>query len=381
MAHIAFYSTNTELPWGESEDLWSQAAQRLLQWGHTVSISYKRWRDETPAPLEALEAQGGCLSLRHPLWRRVQRWVDVPAAVKPFLPAVRWLRRKAPDLVIISVSYHTDTLAVAAACQRQGVPYALLLHCVSREDGWPEHEEQRYRRAYEQAACCFFVSHENRRIIEEKITASLPQATVVSNPLGVRPDAPLLWPSDNDNGDENGPRFACVGQMHFRQKAQDVILRVLRRDKWRNRSLQVRFFGSNQGNRKQFEALIRRYGLEGHVRYAGYAERARIWRTCHGLLLPSRFEGMPMVTPEAMACGRVPVVTRCGRNPDLVTDGETGFLAEAATERLVDRALERAWQRRAEWEQMGRRAAQHIRESYDDDPVGTFAQELLERLP
>ena len=88
-----------------------------------------------------------------------------------------------------------------------------------------------------------------------------------------------------------------------------------------------------------------------------------------------------MVTPEAMACGRVPIVTRCGRNPELVADGGTGFLVKAPTERLLDRALERAWRRRRAWKQMGRRAARRVRDDYERSPVRAFIDKLMACAP
>ena len=388
MARVAFYSTNAGLPWGGSEHLWSRAAHRLLKRGHAVSVSYKHWPDGEPEPLQRLREAGARVHLRRaqPLWKRLGRRLARKAlrntgatgASRRFSAegaAERWLEHEAPDLVLVTVSYHTDALPIAAACRRRGIPYALNLQCASRRDSWPADDDEQYRRAYTEAARCFFLSAENRHIIEDKIAAPLPQAAQVPNPLGVRPDAPLPWPSP-----EEGWRLACVGRLHFRSKGQDTILRVLRREKWRGRPLRVAFFGRDQGNREQLEALIRRYDLEEQARYAGFEDPEVIWRAHHGLLLPSRYEGMPMVTPEAMTCGRVPIVTRCGRNPDLVADGDTGFLAEAATERLVDRALERAWQRRSEWKKMGRRAAQHIREDFEDDPPGAFARRLLDLL-
>jgi glycosyltransferase involved in cell wall biosynthesis len=370
------------LPWGGSEYLWSRAAHRLLKRGHVVSVSYKHWPDGAPAPLRRLREAGARVRRyeRYPLlaraWRRGRRVLRRRAGVTAPSLHQRWLRREQPGLVLVSMGNLRSRLDLAEACRRRDVPYALLVHAAN----WARWLEgaatvARYRRAFCEAEACFFVSAENREIAEANLGAALPHASVVDNPLW-KPDAPLPWPSSEENW-----RLACVGRLHFRQKAQDVILRVLRREKWRSRPLQMRFYGEDHGDETRLCEQICLHELEPKVRYAGYAGREHIWRAHHGLLLPSRYEGMPMVTPEAMACGRVPVVTRCGRNPDLVADGDTGFLAEAATERLVDRALERAWQRRSEWKKMGRRAAQHIRENYEDDPPGAFAQKLLECVP
>ena len=52
----------------------------------------------------------------------------------------------------------------------------------------------------------------------------------------------------------------------------------------------------------------------------------RIIPLAHVLLMPSDMESFGLVALEAMACGVVPVATRVGGVPELVTDGEDGYL-------------------------------------------------------
>ncbi len=52
----------------------------------------------------------------------------------------------------------------------------------------------------------------------------------------------------------------------------------------------------------------------------------RLIPLAHVLLMPSELESFGLVALEAMACGVVPVATRVGGVPELVTDGEDGFL-------------------------------------------------------
>jgi glycosyltransferase involved in cell wall biosynthesis len=54
----------------------------------------------------------------------------------------------------------------------------------------------------------------------------------------------------------------------------------------------------------------------------------RIIPLAHVLLMPSEMESFGLVALEAMACSVVPVATKVGGVPELITHGEDGFLEE-----------------------------------------------------
>ena len=61
------------------------------------------------------------------------------------------------------------------------------------------------------------------------------------------------------------------------------------------------------------------------------------------LLLPSSNEGTPVSAIEALAAARPVVATRVGGVPDVVVEGEDGFLVEpGATDDLADRLAQLA---------------------------------------
>jgi glycosyltransferase involved in cell wall biosynthesis len=114
------------------------------------------------------------------------------------------------------------------------------------------------------------------------------------------------------------------------------------------------------------------------VSFGGFVrDVASIWSDHHGLILPSRCEGLPLVLVEAMLSGRVPIVTNVGGSGEIVDDGVTGFLAGAPTEDSLDEAMERAWERRAEWPAIGAAAATKIRALVPPNPAELMAAMLL----
>jgi glycosyltransferase involved in cell wall biosynthesis len=70
-------------------------------------------------------------------------------------------------------------------------------------------------------------------------------------------------------------------------------------------------------------------------------------------------------------------VTNVGGNAEVVDDGATGFLAAAPTEDALDEAMERAWQRRHEWRDIGAAAAIKIRTLVPSNPAEVMAANLL----
>jgi len=94
------------------------------------------------------------------------------------------------------------------------------------------------------------------------------------------------------------------------------------------------------------------------------------------LLLPSRFEGLPLALVEAMWCGRPAVVTDIAGNTELCVDGETGFVAAAPAAALLEQAMENAWERRMEWRRMGMAARSRVEQLIPRDPVAEFCKLL-----
>lgn len=369
---IGIYSTMAGMPWGGSEELWSRAATALLRQGHQVCVNYKR-RKQPVAKLEELQGQGAEIFFRRGIrvgraFRKVMNAVHLGR-----YPGLNWIKAARPDFVLLSVGFHIDETSITQTLREQGIPYAILVQSAS-----PYHwiEMNRFadeRAAYDGAVRCFFVSKQNQAIVETNLALDLADSEIVDNPFQVPLDAAPAWPSCDKSW-----KLACVARVHFQSKAQDLLLSVMRQPKWRSRPVEIHCWGGDGGSMQQAKELISLHGQQKQIFLHGFTQNVdAIWRDHHALVLPSRFEGNALAMIEAMLCGRMPIVTNVGRAGELVDDNENGFVAASATFELMDDALERAWQRRHEWQAMGVRAAQTIRQRHSLQPAEDFAASLL----
>jgi glycosyltransferase involved in cell wall biosynthesis len=123
-----------------------------------------------------------------------------------------------------------------------------------------------------------------------------------------------------------------------RRKGVDVLLRALAllNDERQNHPLSGAGSGYRQpvviiagggGDAAPFHALVATLGLEGQVRYVGVRDdMAELMAAADGLVVPSRWEGCPMVVLEAMAAGLPVIASRVGGIGELLEDGDSGLL-------------------------------------------------------
>jgi L-malate glycosyltransferase len=79
--------------------------------------------------------------------------------------------------------------------------------------------------------------------------------------------------------------------------------------------------------RSPAEYLARELKVDSHISFLGKQNHVeRLIPLAHVLLMPSELESFGLVALEAMACSVVPVATRVGGVPELITDGEDGYL-------------------------------------------------------
>lgn len=381
---ILFITSCPEV-WGGSEELWAGAAIELHKRGHKVlcgrSEPAKGWKN-------------------HPKWRRLHEsgvrtgafrvptlLRAVPDAVlryaEPFAPFVYGLRNRAlsflirqldPDLVVLAQGNTFDgmySVEIPLLVHYTGKPFVLVCQ-KNAETDWPDDfMRARNRGHFLRAKKVYFVSDHNRVIAEQQLGMSIANAEVVRNPFLIGVREPLPWPE----GNPGKCRLACVGRFYPKEKGQDLLLEVLARPKWRERPIEVNFYGAG-ANAEGLQGMAEFLELK-NVHFRGFSnDVTAIWRESHALVLPSRAEGLPLAQVEAMICGRVAIMCPAGGAGEILQDNETGFMASATTVDALDEAMERAWARRDEWPQIGLKASESVWRYFPRDPCAVFADKL-----
>jgi glycosyltransferase involved in cell wall biosynthesis len=370
---FVFVSTMSGAPWGGSEELWGQSALRLREAGHRISASVN-WCPQLSPKVLALEKRGIDLFIRNPrqnlparLWHKARHRL-LAGKKREF----QWLRLQKPDLVVISQGGISDGVEWMDFCLEAGLPYASIIQC--NGDGWYPDDDRSaaMARAYGPAKEVFCVSHHNLKLLERQIGETLPNASVVWNPCNVSSGQPPAWPKANGVW-----KMASVGRLDPAAKGQDLLFEVLAQKQWRERAVEINLFGSGicEGNLRKLAGNMQL----NNVRFRGHLTDVKaIWEENHLLVLPSRLEGLPLALVEAMWCARPAVVTDVGGNAELSVDEETGFVAAAPTVPLFDQTVERAWNRRNDWQSMGESARTRAERLIPKDPIGDFCGKLLE---
>ncbi|MEZ5384376.1 MAG: glycosyltransferase [Prosthecobacter sp.] len=279
------------------------------------------------------------------------------------------LQRASPDFILINCG-HLDGAPYATACRKMGVPYGMLVQ-LADDSQWPSDSVREACKAmYAEAQVNIFVSQRNLELVERMTAQRLANAVFVRNPCQLLPDGPMPWPV-NDTW-----RFAMPARLEVQDKGHDLLLHLLAKPEWRNRPVELNLYGHGrheQGIREMAQLL----DLGDRVYFRGHENNLEsIWRHHHLAVLPSRAEGLPLALIEAMGAGRPAIVTDIGGNAELVEEGMTGFIAEAPALCCLERTMERAWQRRDEWQQMGVSAHLRIKELWNENPAVTLAAHI-----
>ena len=170
---------------------------------------------------------------------------------------------------------------------------------------------------------CFTISDFNRRYILAHYPSVAP-AKILVQYLGI--DA-ALWKNSRSSSNDAIFSIFSVGRLHAVKNHGFLLLAC---HALKNCGVQFRCAIAGDGEeRVRLQQLITTLGLEEDVTLLGHMQRQRLpalYAAADVVVLTSHSEGVPVTLMEAMAMERLVVAPRISGIPELIIDGENGFL-------------------------------------------------------
>ncbi len=286
-------------------------------------------------------------NVRYIVWEYPRR----PSAFNTVLPLYRLLSRLRPDIVHCSSldSYGGAYPSIAARLAR--VP--VVVGTIHTSGGHPQRSpfDKLFARVADScldsaiavSEACKSVAVRDRHLCADAIR-------VIHNGVPIPPETA----STDGQSALEARRAVCVaaaGAM-IPRKGFDIFLRAVAALKGLP-ELRFVLFGDGP-ERNNLEQMAQELGVTSAVTFAGWTDDMYgAMRSTDIFVLASRSEAFGLVAVEAMACGLPVVAATVGGVPEIVLDGETGFLVPSADPARLAEAIRFLAVNRQARDQMG----------------------------
>lgn len=255
-------------------------------------------------------------------------------SISSIRPLARWLRSARPDILVSHLTHVNVAAALANRLARAGIPHVAVEHNQMGQN-YALLTNRSVKAAYRLAR---FVYPGISRIVSvsQGVEAAVLAFTrgrahnhqVIHNPVvtdglvALSAEAPEhRWLADG----AGIPVLLGCGRLHH-QKGFDVLISAVRKV-LDDRPVRLVILGEGP-LRPQLEAQIIALNLGDHVDLAGFSRNPfAMMRAADAFILSSRWEGLPTVLIEALACGANIVATDCPSGPlEVLEEGKFGRL-------------------------------------------------------
>jgi glycosyltransferase involved in cell wall biosynthesis len=205
---------------------------------------------------------------------------------------------------------------------------------------------------------------ENYKIPENKVSL-IYQGTEVdrfSSTEKTREEAYKRYPLSNDAA----PVLASVGSFEER-KGQTVLLEAVKKlSEGALPNVHAMFVGEGP-DEEMLKMKTKELGIESNISFFPFTtEPNYIFDRIDILTLPSLYkEGLPNVLLEAMSMGIPVVSSKMAGVPEIVFDGETGYMVTPGDVNELVEVIKKMWSNLELYKKMGENASKLMREKFD----------------
>jgi glycosyltransferase involved in cell wall biosynthesis len=308
-------------------------------------------------------------------------YVHQPARLRgaaAIVSAVRLLRRRRPD-VLISFIYQANVVARLAG-RLTGVP--VIVSSIRNEHFGGRHRELLVRLTDRFADVTTVNSELAARSLRSRGVVSAARLEVVRNGIDPaqlrRPAATRARVRGELGVADDEFLWLAVGRLTA-QKDYPNLLDAFARLRGRGAPARLCIAGTGP-LAEDLDAAVRAADLGGAVRFLGLRDDVPdLLSAADGLVLSSRWEGLPNVVLEAMAAGRPVGATDVGGTRELVEEGVTGHLVVPGRPDLLAAAMGSiVGARPEERAEMGRRATEAVDRGFHIDAISRQWLELID---
>lgn len=172
--------------------------------------------------------------------------------------------------------------------------------------------------------------------------------------------------------------FLFVGRLRIR-KGVEILLEAMARLKRQDVGARLLIVGDGE-HLEALRELAGRLDLAESVHFVGRrtaAEVRALLAEARALVVPSIYEGMPLVVLEAMEAERSVIASAVSGIPEVVVDGETGWLVPQEDPERLAAALEEAHSDQAEAERRGAAGARRVEQLYRPEAAAATWVEIV----
>ena len=283
------------------------------------------------------------------------------------------IKRSCAEHIHVHHGYFASWIAMVAA-RVLGIEYSMTLHG-SDLLLHPAYLDTKLKHC----KFCVTISEFNRRYILERYPA-VPPGKIIVRRMGVDPGNSHIHPAQVPHGGRLV--MLAVGRLHS-VKDHAFLVRACLLLKNHDIHFECAIAGDGP-ERASLETLIDDLDLQGEVRLLGHLSRQQLdarYAEADLVVLTSRSEGIPLVLMEAMARGRPVLAPAITGIPELVLDGQNGFLYHPGSlEDFVSR-VELVHRRKSALAPLAQAARQHVQQHFNREKnLATFCDFILANM-